>query len=605
MSGSGRQGADWGRRYPPLATIAVALALAILALPSALNLPQANPGQTLEYAPVPGNGASQAAGNIAGLGLGTSNGPAGTAEGLAAPAIGQTAPPPPLGPGGAGIIPSTKQCVGNPPRQTEDPLSPPCVAFFNGDNGGSTYPGLTAKELKILVYDDGGSWADNSWGVQSDCSTAGQYIDLADPPNPGEGWSTRDLRRFQSYFNNRYQTYGRFVHFYEYCATVDSSGAATTTTRQTDAADNFNQKHPFSVLTSLVRSGHESTYSGAMAQHGVLDFSSASGSQAASFYQAYPGLIWSFAPTTETIASLYSSYVCREVIGKPVIDSNGYNGQARGLGLLYTSDPAYPELTRFGHLVQQQVESCGGQFKDIKTFPLAEHVGSVPITDPAASYATTNMADFRQKGVTTILWAGGYETYQSKAATRQQYFPEWVLAGLGGLDGISEAQLNDQNQWAHAWVTTPRLPQIAGQVGQCTQALREVDPSVGSGDIRYGCGLFPLYQDLRQLFTGIQVAGPRLTPATLGEGFRAIPARPGGGPQSPACFYPTGDYTCVKDATREWWDPSAPPVGPSSPPGCWRLALGGQRFLADGWPDDNLGPRGSDPCNTFDFANQF
>jgi len=63
------------RRYPPLVMIIVALALAVFALPSALNLPQANPGQTLEYAPVPGNAQSAAqAGNFAGLGLGTGGG---------------------------------------------------------------------------------------------------------------------------------------------------------------------------------------------------------------------------------------------------------------------------------------------------------------------------------------------------------------------------------------------------------------------------------------------------------------------------------------------------------------------------------------------------
>ncbi len=55
------------RRYPPLLWIAAALAAAVFALPSALNLPQANPGQTLEYAPVPGDrGNAPPGGNFAG-----------------------------------------------------------------------------------------------------------------------------------------------------------------------------------------------------------------------------------------------------------------------------------------------------------------------------------------------------------------------------------------------------------------------------------------------------------------------------------------------------------------------------------------------------------
>src|SRR5688572_14509800 len=33
----------------------------------------------------------------------------------------------------------TRDCVGTPTRQTEDPMSPPCVAvMFEGDNGGAT-----------------------------------------------------------------------------------------------------------------------------------------------------------------------------------------------------------------------------------------------------------------------------------------------------------------------------------------------------------------------------------------------------------------------------------------------------------------------------------
>ena len=51
--------------------------------------------------------------------------------------------------------PSTKRCVGKPPRQTEDPLAPPCVASFAGDNFGVTYQGVTKDEISVLFYFDG------------------------------------------------------------------------------------------------------------------------------------------------------------------------------------------------------------------------------------------------------------------------------------------------------------------------------------------------------------------------------------------------------------------------------------------------------------------
>ena len=109
-------GRGWARRYPPLAAIVLALSLAVFALPSALNLPQANPSQTLEYAPVPGDSHTSQAGNFAGLGLGS---------GGAAGSVGVGANQPPdllaggaLPPPGGGNEPRTKSCVGNPPRQS-------------------------------------------------------------------------------------------------------------------------------------------------------------------------------------------------------------------------------------------------------------------------------------------------------------------------------------------------------------------------------------------------------------------------------------------------------------------------------------------------------
>ena len=46
-------GPEWARKYPPLLALAVALLIALTVLPSSLNLPQSNPTETLEYAPVP------------------------------------------------------------------------------------------------------------------------------------------------------------------------------------------------------------------------------------------------------------------------------------------------------------------------------------------------------------------------------------------------------------------------------------------------------------------------------------------------------------------------------------------------------------------------
>jgi hypothetical protein len=65
-------------------------------------------------------------------------------------------PPPPTHPPSAGPTPTPSpstltvpenqvlKCVGPPPlRQIEDPQSPPCKAYWKGDNGGATAQGVT------------------------------------------------------------------------------------------------------------------------------------------------------------------------------------------------------------------------------------------------------------------------------------------------------------------------------------------------------------------------------------------------------------------------------------------------------------------------------
>ena len=44
-----------------------------------------------------------------------------------------------------------RRCVGDPPRQIEDPQSPPCVAYWEGDNGGSTSKGVTRDEIRVVL----------------------------------------------------------------------------------------------------------------------------------------------------------------------------------------------------------------------------------------------------------------------------------------------------------------------------------------------------------------------------------------------------------------------------------------------------------------------
>jgi len=593
----------WSRRYPPLTGAVVAALLAVFVLPSALNVPQSNPTQTLEFAPVPPQDDQPPppdSGNTASLGLGNSSTVSGESPGGDGPGL---LPPPPPIPEGAGARPVTKRCVMHPdgPRQTEDPLSPPCVAHFEGDNGGATYRGVEGDEIRIVIYLDGTTAA----GTESDANeaTAEGCFDLGEEPEGHETITPVYMRAFQQHFNHRYQTYGRVARFWV-CFSTSSDDGRTPETRRADAAGHLADFDPFAVIMSQIRYGLDDVYAETMAQQGVLSFGSASGSRPTAFFLQYPGLMWSYLPSVEEQARLYASYVCRKVVGHPVVDSGHqeWNGGPRTLGWLQTTDSSKPNLLRFADVSRERIEACGGVFAAEGTFPNAGQATQSQGDDPAASYASTNMARFQQHDVTTIIWPGGYEADHGKAADRLGYHPEIVVAGDGIHDGTQGGFYQNQEFWSHAWTATQQVRLGDRDEDPCRRAILEAKPDAGQDDMTRVCS-FPYYRDLRQLFTGIQVAGPKLTVESMDRGFHAIPGTPSDDPSIAACFYNPGDYTCVKDATSEFWDPEGTAPG-SSIPGCWRMVEDGRRYVADGWDEGNIDARArpEDPCNRYSVS---
>ena len=592
---SGGRGSRRSRDYPPLAAAALAALVLLAVFPSSLNLPQTAPTEQVEFAPVPpeddvnpppqGNfsSLSLAGGNTIG-----SDGRGGASE---ADSGGEVL-------GGRAKNPATKRCVGNPPRQSDDPLSPPCVAFFNGDTHGETYQGVPRDEIRVLVYVDccitylGGSRG-------QEATPQNTYVDLGEPPKEDEHAFARALRMYQRHFNERYQTYGRFVRFIVYFRTQPLGPEP----RKSDAIDNYRTVKPFAVLSYV--SDNAESYLDVLQRKGVIAFGGTSGHSGvfvglkAEHFRRKPGLAWGFLASLEQYGSMYTSLVCDKVVPYPVSFSgnSGDAGKPRKFGLLWSSDESFPALRAMKDLVQREVRECGGEIVAEASFPDG---GNFCCSQGNAEAGTAAFADFIQKGVTTVLWPGGMDTQLSKQAGSANYYPEWVVLGDTLHDTNEHGHLMDPEVWRHAWLVSSKPLQIRDEDRPCFQSAREADPSSERRDVvSFGCELF--YNDVRQMFTGIQVAGPRLNPETMDRGFHAIPRRESSSTQVPACFYDPGDYTCVKDAQAMWWDPETPArgTGDAEGAGCWMSAQAGRRFLAAGWPKGDLGAfdSPSDPCN--------
>jgi len=400
-------------------------------------------------------------------------------------------------------------------------------------------------------------------------------------------------RALQRYFNERYQTYGRFVRF----TSCFSDSSRTAEARRSDAVAHLSRFRPFS-FNNLSEGANRDEYSDVLLRRKLLGFSAVPFLPAPTFRRHSP-LYWGFMASIEEYAEHVSAYVCTKVVPFPVSNTGNTadRGGPRRLGLLRTDNPGYPGLQKLALLVRERVTACGGNFVAEATYPT---VFGIDVETRRPGYGQENMARFQQDGVTTVIWPGGWETEQSRAAASLGYRPEWIMAGDYQVEGYDVGQLQEQSVWQYAVVMTNVTREGQFEENLCYLAALEADPEFPRQDASYACPLGQVYESLRQLFTGIQVAGPKLTPGTMERGYRAIPAVRSNDARVPACFYDPGEFTCVKDAQAMWWDPSAAPRNNTR--GCWRMMEGGRRYLTAAWPGGDILAQkdaGRDVCNGF------
>jgi hypothetical protein len=635
--GGGRK--SWVYRYPPVVVLVIGIVLAVVLLPSILNLPQANPTEIAEYAPVPPNNEqAPPGGNLSSLGLAGSSSlqesvSNGNGEGAGAPVYGS--------------VPQALRCViiNGEPHQTEDPLSPPCVGYYNGNNGGATATGVSATAINVIVYMEGGDGGSSpstgdSCGfssLENNARPNDEYFDLdkspdqsaQDPNAPGHYAESKSdyvtaVRDLDRYFNQHYQLYNRHVHMLVWFAHTNRSQGApacpTASDRQADCNEEYNAFHPFAVLAATW--GTVAPYANCMAQHGVVNFLAMNAAIVtpqigfpASFYQSYPGLVWSYVPTMEKYAQWEADWLCEKVIhpdGGSAIGTVTNSGdptmqnKTRVFGFIRANDPNQPTLNRFGLLVENDVKACGANIAAEEQIPVAGFdVEAPPVEDTSTSnteYAKQAMLKFRQAGVTTVLWGGGSDFETTRDADSEGYYPEWFIAGDRHIEGNTNAGLEDQKEWQHvtAVTTVERYPNQYSQ--QCYTAYADTDPNAQAplGEFaQYACAYYP---DLRLMFTGFQIAGPRLTVPNMDQGFHNIPRVELHNAYVATCYFDSGDYTCIKDMAYEFYDANG--TTPDNQKGCWRMIHDGQRYPEGNFPQGDIygnPPEASsnDVCNDY------
>jgi hypothetical protein len=241
---------------------------------------------------------------------------------------------------------------------------------------------------------------------------------------------------------------------------------------------------------------------------------------------------------------------------------------------------------------------------------IVEQVGYA--LDPAAmqEQAGGAIARFKAAGVTSIIYAAdpiGPLSF-AEEATRQDYFPEWVLAPSLLADTAAFGRTFDQQQWANAFGISALPTRVA--------------PESANAHVLWDWyfGGLPVAEDTSQLllpapsllFTGLQAAGPDLTPETFRQGLYSVRIPDRAVTQPTITYGERGiwddwqdqdvrvpDHYGIDDWVEIWWDADA--EGPdeifNEGQGMYRYVNDGQRYMPGEWTDELrvFDPEGAPP----------
>jgi len=544
---------DVFRRYPALAYLVGAGVLAVL-LPSALIVPNSGPPTLAEYAPVTGDG--DGTGDLSHLGQAGSGG-LGSGRGSDRPGASRPDTDDPLRP--VTRKAGTKRCVGTPPRQTEDLLSPPCIAFFDGDNGGATAKGVTKDEVRLVLILDSAE----SSGLR------GKWFDCALGPSPDDPPEVHGCKAFANYFGERYQTYNRRPRVWAYFHRTKQYG--------TELQEVVEKVDPFGIV-AMGEQGNGSPITSSAANRQIMGAAYEPSSRD-NYLRRAPYMV-SFRQDTTEQRTLAASFVCLKL-------KNG--------GVRFTDNPIDRGKRRVFGAVGYQINSgTGTEFKRIvRDMCDIELAAMEEATDP------NTPSKMKAANVTTAVLfpnTSGVNILATNNAAKDGWFPEWVVPGdwvTRGVDTNESARMLNSSQWRNAVGITfdYRRDHLTDQAWY--RAYREgcpTCPEPADPDAPW------TYDSFTMMFYGIQAAGPRLTPQNFDKGMHAIPPDRSSSPYKPAAYFAPDNYTFIKDAAVIWWDPAGRAPGDPNP-GCYRMSGAGTRFRVGEYTAGDQDIRGDgDPC---------
>lgn len=417
------------------------------------------------------------------------------------------------------------KCPPDRPLQVPgDPYSPPCIAF-SGNNGGSTYQGVTATEIKVTFR------LLNEKGFQQTLAELAG-ASLSDGP--------ADIRRtvegLAEYFNQRFQFYGRKLKFEFY----NGQGSNTNELlgRGRDKAEQDATRVAKEIKAFADLSAFSEPYANALANRKVLGFGDPYLSR--KWHDEHRPYIWSIATDGTKVANFAAEYAGKRLCGGNAIHAGGpLKDQPRKFASMAPQNPWY----------QESVQVARTTFNKYGCNP-GENVAYELDLGTMSNQASNIVARLQDAKVTTVLCGCDpiLPVFLSGAAARQGYFPEFIIVGTALTDTDIVGQLWNQDFASHSFgVSSLTEPVPSNQtLGYAAYKSVRNDEPAFTVDL--------IYYQMAQMAIGIQMAGPNLTPETFERGMFAYPPRVG-----PAGLWGFGahDYTTADDVREIYWDRNA------------------------------------------------
>lgn len=431
----------------------------------------------------------------------------------------------------------TSHCTEDGRQHDVLPTAPQCQPVFEGDNGGATYRGVSSDEIRLLWFME-----DTNEQVAALTAQAG----VSATAEEQEAY----FEAVEDFLNEHYEFYGREINIIRHMEKGCKQSPPDIPQCRAAARKAVEEFEPAVVVwpTPIYPDVFDE-----FAREQVVTFGGWHVDR--QVFETRRPFRWDLNMDGTTSMDFVGEYYCKKLAGGnathagEVIHPTIGRGESTERKLGIVTREHEQNLSTAQHLAAQ-VSECAGESPPVITYD--------PDLGRRQEQSTSNTANLIDAGVTTVVCVCDpiHPVFETNSYTRQGYFPEHLVAGVGFMDVDDLARLYDQAQWEHAF----GLSHVGNAVpDEERQAQTIWEASGRDGEAPCACGLEAAYP----LLVGamIQNAGADFNPRSAERGMFEAPDVGGwentGDPTLPLIRFAEGDYTALSDVREIHWDANA------------------------------------------------